>query len=343
MIGKIPAAAVIIIAIAVVSCITICLLNITDNNVEPEKKSVRIGLSMDTLKEDRWKTDRDLITKRAEDLGASVTTLVANGDDNLQKEQIENFILQKMDIIIIIPHNGDALIDLVKKAHDAEIKVIAYDRLIKSPYVDLYISFDNEKTGELQARGIIDVTPKGNFVYLGGSPTDNNSQYLRSGTMNILGPHIRSGAIRIVLDKATDNWDPEEAYKNLKEFLGKGGTINAVIAANDGVAFGAIRALEEFGLSGKIPVSGQDAELTACQRIVAGTQTMTVLKPIDSLASEAIDIALMIAESRSIKTNSSVEGVPSLLLEPIPVNKSNIDSTVIANGFHDRKDIYGTE
>jgi len=342
-IGKITAAAIIITAVSVVACIIICLTNVGKNDVEPEKKPIRIGLSMDTLKEDRWRTDRDLITKRAEDLGASVTTLIANGDDDLQKEQIENFILQKMDIIIIVPHNGDALVDLIKRAHDAEIKVIAYDRLIKSPYVDLYISFDNEKTGRLQAQGIIDVTPKGNFAYLGGSPTDNNSKYLRFGTMNVLDPYIKSGAIRVVLDKDTANWDPEEAYKNLKEFLGNGGTVNAVIAANDGVAFGAIRALKEFGLSGRIPVSGQDAELTACQRIVEGTQTMTVLKPIDSLASETIDIALMIAEARSIKTNSNIEGVPSLLLEPILVNKSNIDSTVIADGFHSRKEIYGTE
>ncbi|MDD4931093.1 MAG: substrate-binding domain-containing protein [Candidatus Colwellbacteria bacterium] len=337
---KVVAIFLTVIAATIVIGAIIYLISGQKPAVTPKEKTIRIGLSMDSLITERWKTDKDLIEKRARDVGATVVTFIANGDDNLQKEQIENLIIQKVDVIIIVPHNGDALMDMVKKAHDAGIKVIAYDRLIKSPYTDLYISFDNEKVGELEAQGIVNVTPRGRYVYLGGAPTDNNSGYLRRGTMDILGPHLRSGVIKIAFDKDIDNWDSEEAYKSLREFLKDDKDIDAVIAANDGIAFGAIRALTEVGLAGKIPVSGQDAELTACQRIVAGTQTMTVFKPIRSIAYRAVELAVSIANGGGTETDSVIEGIPSLLLDPILVDKSNIDSTVIASGFHSRESVY---
>jgi D-xylose transport system substrate-binding protein len=317
------------------------------NNIKPSSSTAapgfRVGLSMDTLKEDRWKTDQDLFTKKVEALGGSVVAFVANGDDQTQISQIENLIAQKVDVLVIIPHNAALVAPIIAEAHKAGIKVISYDRLITEADVDLYVSFDNEKVGEMQAQGVLNVVSKGKFAYIGGAPTDNNSKLLKEGTMKILDPKIKSGDIKIVFDKFTDNWETDIAYKNLKTYL-KTGTVDAVIAANDGTALGVVQALSEKNLAGKVPVSGQDAELSACQRIVQGTQTVTVYKPIRTLAEKAAEIAMDFALNKTVSTNTTVNNgkieVPSVLLSPILVNKSNLDETVIKDGYHTRAEIY---
>lgn len=312
-----------------------------------KQNAIRVGFSMDTLKEDRWKVDRDLFTQKVEALGGSVVTLIANGDDQLQVSQIENLIAQKVNVLVIIPHNGKAVSPVIAKAHEQNIKVISYDRLINDADVDLYVSFDNEKVGQFQAQGVVGAVGKGNFAYVGGAPTDNNVVMLKQGAMKVLNPKITSGEIKLVFDQPTDDWKPELAYQHLKTFLATGAKVDAVVAANDGVAYGAIRALQEKGLAGKVPVSGQDAELGACQRIVQGLQTVTVYKPIKLLASSAAEAAMELAEGKTVNTNSKINNnkidVPSLLLEPILVNKSNMDSTVIADGFHTKDEIYKTQ
>jgi D-xylose transport system substrate-binding protein len=307
-------------------------------------KKIRIGLSMDTFKEDRWLSDRDQILKKAAELGATVTVFAANSDDATQVSQIENLISQKVDILIIVPHDSIAVAPTIDEAHKAGIKVISYDRLIKNSDVDLYVSFDNEKVGQLEAQGVLDVVKKGNFAYIGGSPTDNNSVLLKKGTMDVLDPLIKKGDIKLVYSQATPDWKPEEAYKNLKGFLSTGKTVDAVVAANDGTAFGVIQALQEKQLAGKVPVSGQDAELEALRRIVAGTQTITVYKPIHLLAATAVEAAVKIVNGEKIDTEHTVNNgkieVPSLLLEPVIVNKDNIKDTVIKDNYHTEQEIY---
>jgi len=337
----------IILAVCAIAAVVVFVLLAKKNNpAVSENKSIRIGLSMDTLKEDRWATDRDLFTQKAKELGASVITLVANNDDNLQISQIENLISQKVDVIVVIAHNAEAVAPAVQEAKQANIKVLAYDRLIKNSDVDAYVSFDNVKVGELQAQGVLEAAGgKGNFAYVGGAPTDNNSTLLKQGTMNILEPKIKSGDVKLVFDKPTEDWDPEVAYNNIKNYLKTNININGVIAANDGTAGGVIKALAEFNLAGKIPVSGQDAELSACQRIIQGTQTMTVYKPIRLLAEKAAELAVALAKNEKIVTNSATNNgkidVPSYLIDSIIVNKANMDETVIKDGYHTHKQIYG--
>jgi D-xylose transport system substrate-binding protein len=237
-----------------------------------------------------------------------------------------------------------AVARIVEMAHKAGIKVVAYDRLIKNSDLDYYISFDNVKVGELQAQAVLDKVSQGKIAYIGGSADDNNATLLREGSMRVLGPKIKSGDISVVVDSFTPDWKPEEAYKTMKAYLGVNKTIDGVVAANDGTAFGVIQALTEYGLAGKVPVSGQDAEMGACQRVVAGTQTVTVYKPIKLLAFKAAEVAVAVARGEKVQMNTTINNgkvdVPAYFLTPIAVTQANMMQTVIKDGYQSQDDVY---
>ncbi|WP_405098538.1 D-xylose ABC transporter substrate-binding protein [Oceanobacillus sp. FSL H7-0719] len=308
---------------------------------------IKIGFSMDTLAEERWLKDRALFKEAVKKLGAEVEIFASNGDDALQILQAETLIQNGIDLLVIVPHNAESTAMIVKKAHSAGIKVISYDRLVRNSEVDMYISFDNIMVGELQAKTIINEVPKGNYVYIGGPETDNNARLIKQGVFNILQPLIEKGDITIVYDQWTEDWLPKNAYANMEEALkANNNNIDAVIAANDATAGQAIDALAAQGLAGEIPVAGQDADLAATQRIIEGTQTMTVYKPIQKLADQAAEIAVKMAKGEEVGVESIVNNgkseVPSLLLSPIGVDSENIDETIIADGFHSRDRVYQT-
>lgn len=306
--------------------------------------NIRIGFSLGDLREERWQRDRDLFVAAAKKQGAYVQVMSANSDATVQNTQVENLISQGVNVIVIAPYDSEKIASVVDLAHKANIKVISYDRLMKNSNVDFYVTFDNAKVGKMEAEGVTAVKNTGNFAYIGGAPTDNNSSLLKQGSMEILSPLVKKGSVKIVVDAFMTDWKPEEAYKTIKQYLASGGKLDAVVAANDGTAFGAIRALKEYKLDGKVPVSGQDAELSACQRIVQGTQTLTVYKPIASLAEKAAEIAIEIANGSTpvanSKTNNGKIEVPSYYIDPILVTKENMDATVIKDGFHTRAEVY---
>ncbi len=311
-----------------------------------EPAQFRIGLSMDTLKEERWQKDRDLFVAAAEKLGAQISVQSANSDDARQIAQCENLLSEGVDILVVVPHNGKIMASIVEAAHKQNIKVLAYDRIINDCDLDYYISFDNVRVGELQAQYLVDRVPKGNYVLIGGAPTDYNAILFRQGQMNILQPYIDRGDIKVVADQWATDWLPINALKHTENAL----TINqnrvdAIVASNDGTAGGCIQALEEQKLAGKVIVSGQDAELAGCQRILAGTQAMTVYKPIKPLAEKAAEIALKIINGEPITeasqiVNNGAKDVPSILLSPIAVDKSNLSETVAKDGFQKVEDVY---
>lgn len=315
--------------------------------VQANSKTIRIGISMDTIKEQRWTKDLQYLQDAAKQHGASTTILVADGDDATQILQIENLISQKVDVLIVVPHSSTAVAPAIKEAHDAGIKVISYDRLTLGSFVDLYVSFNNEQVGKNSAQYVVNVLPQGKIAkiaYVGGALTDNNAAQIKTGAMSVLDPLIKAGKIALVYDEPTDNWLPDAAYKNLKTYLAKGNLVDGVVAANDATAFGAIQALQEKGLAGKIPVTGQDADLPALQRIVEGTQTMTNYKSIKDLANRTIQSAIDLANGKVPESNASLDNgmmqVKSYLLQPVPVTKDNIMQTVVKDGFLTEKEIY---
>ena len=316
----------------------------TEGAIEADDKIV-IGFSMDTLAEERWLRDRELFKEAVEALGAEVKILESRGDDALQILQAETLINEGIDILVIVPHNAESTAMIVKKAHSAGIKVLSYDRLVRNSEIDLYVSYDNEMVGELQAKAITKLVPKGKYVYIGGAETDYNAHFLKKGVFNILQPLIDKGDITIVYDQWTKDWVPENAFANMNEALkANNNEVDAVISANDATAGGVIKALAERGLAGKIPIAGQDADLAGAQRIVEGTQTMTVYKPLKELANEAAKFAVKLAKGEEITVermiNNGKSEVPSILLSPIAVDWENIDETIIADGFHSRQEVY---
>lgn len=307
---------------------------------------VRIGFSMDTLKEERWQRDKRLVEQRAKELGAVLDVQVANGDDAVQTKQAENMLTKGVDVLIVAPHNGEIAASIVAAAHKRGVPVIAYDRLIRNADVDLYVSYQVEKIGELQAEYALQHVPKGNYVLIGGSPTDFNALLLRKGQMRVLQPAIDRGDIKIISDQFAREWKAEEALRITEDALTRtGNRIDAIVASNDGTAGGAISALEAANLAGKVLVTGQDAQKDAVQRIVKGTQTMTIYKPIHPLAFGAVEAAIKLARNEPVqapdKVNNGKIDVPSILLEPIAVDKSTVDQTIIKDGYHSRQDIYG--
>jgi D-xylose transport system substrate-binding protein len=308
-------------------------------------KKIRIGLSLDTLKEERWQKDRDIFIAEAKKRGAEVMVQAANGDDALQVSQSENLLSQGIDVLVIVPHNAEACATIVNSAKKSKVPTIAYDRLIKNCNLDLYISFDNEKVGYLQASYITKLVPTGTYAYIGGAPSDNNAYMLKAGAMKVLNPLVKAGKIKLAYDQFTNDWKPEIAQSNMENCLTKlNNKIDAVVAANDGTAGGIIQALTEQKLAGKVPVSGQDADLAACQRIAEGTQTMTVYKPIRKIAKAAAAAAVRLAKKRRVKTSKKVNNgkinVPFLALNPIAVDKKNIYNVIVKGGFHKLEAVY---
>ena len=312
----------------------------------PRGGPVRIGFSMDTLKEERWQRDKRLVEQRAHEVGAVLDVQVANGDDAVQTKQADNMLTKGVDVLIVAPHNGEIAASIVEAAHRKGVPVISYDRLIRNSDVDLYLSHQVERMGEMQAEYALKHAPKGNYVLIGGSPTDFNALLLRKGQMTILKPAIDRGDIKIISEQFAREWKAEEALRITEDALTKtGNKLQAIVASNDGTAGGAISALEAAGLAGKVLVTGQDAQKDAIQRIVKGTQTMTVYKAIQPLAFGAVDAAIKLAHHQAVEThdkiNNGKKDVPSILITPVVVDKSNVDSTVIKDGYHSHEDIYG--
>lgn len=301
---------------------------------------ISIGFSMDTLKEERWQRDKELVEKRAKELGAQLSVNVANGDDNLQNKQCENLLTQGVDVLIVAPHNGEIAASIVEMAHKQGVPVISYDRLIKNSDVDLYVSHQVVKIGEMQAKYLLDHVNKkpANFVIVGGSPTDNNALLLHQGQMNILKPAVERGDVKIVKDDYAKEWQASAALNIVENALTQSNNqVDAVVASNDGTARGAVQALKGQNLAGKVLVSGQDADLASLQLIVTGEQTMTIYKPIAPLANAAVESAIKLAHGESLTTNDAIDNgkkkVPAILLEPVAVDKNNIVSTVVKDGY----------
>lgn len=235
-------------------------------------KEVKIGMAIDELRLERWQKDRDLFVAKVQAQGASVFVQSSNGNEETQISQIENMINRGVNVLVIIPYNGQVLSNVIAEAKREGIKVLAYDRMTNNADVDFYISFDNEKVGELQAKYLIDKVPQGNYFLMGGSPVDNNAKLFRKGQMNILKPLIDAGKIKVVGDQWVDAWLPENALKIMENALtANNNNIQAVVASNDATAGGAIQALAAQGLAGKVAISRQDADLAAIKRIIAGT------------------------------------------------------------------------
>ncbi len=336
-----PLAAVILFSLLLTACQT---PEKTENHdsVDKEQK-IQIGMSFDSFVIERWQRDKDVFVSMAKELGADVNVQNANGDLEEQKKQIEYFIKKDMDVIVIICIDSDGLSDVVKKAKNAGIKVIAYDRLINDADIDLYISFDNSRVGSLMAESLVEAGLTNNKVLmLGGSPSDNNVSLVESAFTDV----CNQNDVSIVDSVHAEGWRAEVAGDYVYNHPDVIDEVDAIMCGNDNLASCVVPALAERQLAGTILVVGQDADLEACQRIVEGTQLMTVYKPVEKLAQRAAECAVALAKGEPIEGDdlAQIENgaavVPYVGLEPIRVTKENMDEVIINGGFHSMEDVY---
>lgn len=302
---------------------------------------IEIGLSFDSFVIERWERDRDIFLSKANELGAEVNVQSANGDIETQKKQIEYFIEKEVDAIVIVAIDGDSLSEEVEKAHKKGIKVIAYDRLIKNANVDLFISFDNQRVGELMAEYIAKGTSENaNVIMIQGDTKDNNVTEVYNGFKAV----ASQNGINIVEKTNIDGWKSSLAYDYVQENLSKFEQVDAIMCGNDGLAEQTIQALSENRMIDNKIIVGQDADIEACQRIVEGTQYMTVYKPIDALAETAAISTLNLINGEEEKyTGSMFDGtnyVSYVAIKPFAVTKENMDDVIIDGGFHLKEEVY---
>ncbi len=312
---------------------------VSEDNTE---ETVSIGMTFDSFVIERWQRDRDVFVSTAKEMGAEVNVQNANGDIEEQKKQILYFIEQNVDVIVIICIDADSLKDEVTKAKNAGIKVIAYDRIIRDANIDLYISFDNETVGtEMGDAMISDGLKEGdNVIIIGGSPADYNVPMVEKGFTDVM----NANGIEVTDTFHCDGWDAELATEYIYSNQELIASAEAIMCGNDNIASRVVSALSEQRLAGSIKVTGQDADLEACQRIVEGTQLMTVYKPVDMLAKKAAEYAISFAKGESIGEtdliNDGTYDVAYVSLAPIPVTKDDMDEVIVESGFHSREDVY---
>ena len=314
-------------------------------NKTTKREKIIIGISIPTQKTEKWVREKEYMEKYAMSKGVTAKIENAEFDAAKQASQVDDLISQGINILILAPVDSVAAADIVEKAHEVGIKVIAYDRVIKNSDLDLLVNFNNMRIGELQGKYITEKVPRGNYIILSGDPRDDNVKLITEGRMEYINPLVLRRDIKIVTDKAVMNWDPVIASKIVEDSLvANQNKIDAVVAPNDDTAGAVIQALEAQGLAGKVAVTGMDGELSAIQRIVQGTQSMTVLKDIRELVKASINAAIKLANGEAIDVDGTVNNgkidVPTIFVTPTSVDKSNIDSTIIGSGYYTKEQVY---
>lgn len=312
----------------------------------PKEKRIKIGFAMDTLKEERWQRDKDAFEAHCKQMNVDCVVTVADNKADKQANDVDNLLTQGVNVLVIAPHDATQAASMVEKAKAQGVPVISYDRLINSEKIDAYISHQVPVIGKKIAEYALQKAPKGNYVMVYGASTDNNAVIMKKAELEVLQGAIDKKEVTVVADNFITDWRPDEALKMAENALTQNNdNIQAFVVSNDGMAGGVISALEKKGLAGKVIVTGQDAALDALQRIAEGKQTMTVYKPIIPLANAAVEAAIKLANKEKLDTKPFMNDVikkeiQAILLEVTSVDKANLMTTVIKDGFAKFEDVY---
>ena len=303
-----------------------------------QAKGELVGVSWSNFQEERWKRDEGAIKAALQAAGAKYVSADAQGSNEKQLADVEALITKGVKALIILAQDANAVLPAVARAKEAGVPVVAYDRLIQDKGV-LYLTFDNVEVGRMQARAVLAVKPKGNYVFIKGSPTDPNADFLNAGQREVLEPAIDKGDIRIVGEQYTENWAPEVAQKNMEQILTKNNNkVDAVVASNDGTAGGVVAALRAQNMVG-VPVSGQDGDIAALNRVARGEQTVSVWKDARELGKAAGTFAARLAQGAKLADIKEAQvwsggakklPIPSVFLKPLPVTRDNLNVVIDA-------------
>ena len=298
-----------------------------------------VGVSWSNFQEERWKTDEAAMKEALAAAGAKYISADAQSSAAKQLTDVESLIANGANALIILAQDTDAVAPAVQKAVDEGIPVVGYDRLIENTDA-FYITFDNKEVGRMQARGVYAAQPEGNYVFIKGNAADPNADFLFSGQMEVLKDALASGKIKNVGEAYTDGWLPANAQRNMEQILtANDNKVDAVVASNDGTAGGAIAALAAQGMAGSVPVSGQDGDHAALNRIALGTQTVSVWKDARELGKAAANVAVQLAKGTkmgdvegAVKFSGGPKGVEmtSIFLAPVPITRENLNVVIDA-------------
>jgi D-xylose transport system substrate-binding protein len=320
-----------------ISCLFVVVAMLTLVSGIVFAKSLTVGVSWSNFQEERWKTDEAAIKNQLKKLGAKYISADAQADSSKQISDVENLIARGCDALIILAYDADAISPAISRAKAEDIPVVGYDRLIEDPYA-FYLTFDNKEVGRMQAREVFKVKPEGNYVFIKGSSTDPNADFLHEGQLEVLKKAMDAGKIKNVGEQYTEGWKPEVAQKNMEQILtANNNKVDAVVASNDGTAGGVVAALTAQGMEGITPVSGQDGDHAALNRVARGTQTVSVWKDARALGKAAADIAVALATGKKVKNAIKWSGGPkgvtmnSILLKPVPITKDNLHIVIDAD------------
>lgn len=307
---------------------------------------LKIGFMLPGLTLDRCARERDFFSDKVKELGGEVIATEAQNSDQLQISQAQELVRQGVKVLVVMSVNNVTAAAIVRYAHDHDVKVIAYERIISNCDLDYFLTFDNVKIGELMAAYAIKYKPTGKYLLFGGDKRDQNAVWVKQGQHNIIDPFVQSGKISIAYDTYIEDWSGENAKHEMTRFLNFSDNIpDVILSSNDGMAIGIVQALEEEGVNSFPMITGQDAELSACQNIVRGKQSVTIYKSLKLEAETAAVMAMECARSEIVKNtdkkifNGKID-VTSILISPQSVDKTNLESTVIADNFLKKSDIY---
>lgn len=308
------------------------------DTTEATDDEIIVGVSWNNYNEERWALwDEPAMKAAIEAGGGTYISADAGSSEEKQITDVEQLITDGADVIIILAQNVEAVRPAVASALEQGIPVIGYDRLIADPGA-LYITFDNVGVGRLMAEVIFDLVPTGNYIIIKGNGNDANSDFLREGIEEVIGAAVAAGDITIVGETYTDNWDPALAQTETEQFLTQANNdVQAVISENDGMASGVVAALEAQGLAGTVPVSGQDGDLAALNRVALGTQSVSVWKDARELGTAAGEAAIALAGGATladiagtVQFDADGTSMTSIFLEPLAITQDNLDLVVDA-------------
>ena len=314
-----------------------------------QQGDVTIGFLIPASEGFRWPIDQGYVEQAASNLNAKVITVSAENDENLQIRQAEDLLEQGVDVLIVVPANSNTSAAIVRAAHQKNVPVIAYDRLIRNSDLDYIVTFDGHEIGETMVEHAVREVPKGNYVLLYGDASDVNALLIREAQESFLQPYIDRGDINIVFKGYCDNWAGENAYYNMKKVLDFSDlNIDAIITSYDGLAMGALRAVNETSNQKLTVLTGQDAEIDAVRAVARDNMSLTVYKSISEIANASVGLAVDLAKGNEVRgidavINNGRKDIPALMLHPVAVTKNNIRSTVVADGFLSEEAIYGDD
>ena len=308
---------------------------------------IKIGFLIPAGKGFRWPTDQRYVEAEVSRLGYSVTTLSADNDENAQMKNATELLKSGVDVLIVVPVNSNTSAAIVREAHEYGVPVIAYDRLIMNSDLDCFVTFEGEQIGKIMVDHALDVVPKGNYVLLWGDPGDLNAIYIKNAQEKLLKPYIDNGNVNVVYKGFVDNWSKDNAYHKMNKILSySNDKIDVVLTSYDGLAIGALKAIEEQSVTTVKVLTGQDAELDAIRSIVDGRMSLTVYKSIRDIANASVDLAVKLAKGEKIEqakgtVNNGRKDVPTMMIKPVAVQKDNIRSVVIDDEYYTEVQVYG--